>query len=190
MRSRDFVFAASQASRFIVPILSAFFISMAAGPVKADTFTYSFTNVNNAPGTDIVTGTIILDPTDTFATSLTVDSNTGGFGLGQYVGNPTNNSFTVVSGNIATADFIDHGASNSSGVTCCTLRLFLSAITNDVGLTMNTFNVFTGTDKLTFTPAASTPTPVVPLPATLPLFATGLGALGLLGWRRKKKAAA
>jgi hypothetical protein len=28
------------------------------------------------------------------------------------------------------------------------------------------------------------------LPATLPLFATGLGGLGLLGWRRKKKAAA
>ena len=30
-----------------------------------------------------------------------------------------------------------------------------------------------------------TPTP---LPAALPLFATGLGALGLLGWRRKRKA--
>jgi PEP-CTERM motif-containing protein len=30
----------------------------------------------------------------------------------------------------------------------------------------------------------------VPLPATLPLFATGLGALGLLGWRRKRKRAA
>jgi hypothetical protein len=28
---------------------------------------------------------------------------------------------------------------------------------------------------------------VVPLPATLPLFASGLGALGLLGWRRKRK---
>jgi hypothetical protein len=26
-----------------------------------------------------------------------------------------------------------------------------------------------------------------PLPATLPLFATGLGALGLLGWRGKRK---
>jgi PEP-CTERM motif-containing protein len=26
-----------------------------------------------------------------------------------------------------------------------------------------------------------------PLPATLPLFATGLGAMGLLGWRRKRK---
>jgi hypothetical protein len=31
---------------------------------------------------------------------------------------------------------------------------------------------------------------VIPLPATLPLFATGLGALGLLGWRRKRKAQA
>src|SRR5262245_35522357 len=28
----------------------------------------------------------------------------------------------------------------------------------------------------------------VPVPAALPLFATGLGALGLLGWRRKRKA--
>jgi hypothetical protein len=27
-----------------------------------------------------------------------------------------------------------------------------------------------------------------PIPAALPLFATGLGALGLLGWRRKRKA--
>ena len=29
-----------------------------------------------------------------------------------------------------------------------------------------------------------------PLPAALPLFVTGLGALGLLSWRRKRKAAA
>ncbi len=29
-----------------------------------------------------------------------------------------------------------------------------------------------------------------PLPAALPLFATGLGALGLFGWRRKRKAQA
>ncbi len=31
---------------------------------------------------------------------------------------------------------------------------------------------------------------VTPLPATLPLFASGLGALALLGWRRKKKTVA
>ena len=29
-----------------------------------------------------------------------------------------------------------------------------------------------------------------PLPTALPLFATGLGTLGLLGWRRTRKAAA
>jgi len=38
-----------------------------------------------------------------------------------------------------------------------------------------------------FTPSAAAETP---LPAALPLFATGLGALGLLGWRRKRKAQA
>ena len=37
---------------------------------------------------------------------------------------------------------------------------------------------------LTFAPV------VTPLPGAPPLFATGLGALGLLGWRRKKKAIA
>ena len=29
-----------------------------------------------------------------------------------------------------------------------------------------------------------------PLPAALPLFVSGLGTLGVLGWRRKRKAAA
>jgi hypothetical protein len=33
-------------------------------------------------------------------------------------------------------------------------------------------------------------TAATPLPAALPLFATGLGAMGLFGWRRKRKAAA
>ena len=35
-----------------------------------------------------------------------------------------------------------------------------------------------------------TPLNETPLPGALPLFATGLGALGLLGWRRNKKAPA
>ena len=37
---------------------------------------------------------------------------------------------------------------------------------------------------------AIAPVAPTPLPAALPLFATGLGALGLLGWRRKRKHAA
>ena len=49
---------------------------------------------------------------------------------------------------------------------------------------------FTGLSAtfLTVNPVA-TPNPV-PLPAALPLFATGLGVLGLLGWRRKRKTGA
>jgi hypothetical protein len=39
----------------------------------------------------------------------------------------------------------------------------------------------------TFTPLSGGATPI---PAALPLFATGLGALGLFGWRRKRKYAA
>lgn len=34
------------------------------------------------------------------------------------------------------------------------------------------------------------PVPEVPLPAALPLFAAGLGAMGFLGWRRRKAAVA
>ena len=41
-------------------------------------------------------------------------------------------------------------------------------------------------ENVTFTPVAETETPI---PAALPLFATGLAALGLLGWRRKRKQA-
>jgi hypothetical protein len=50
-------------------------------------------------------------------------------------------------------------------------------------------NVLAGlTDEVAFVPGApETPTP---LPTALPLFATGLGALGLFGWRKKRKAAA
>jgi len=43
----------------------------------------------------------------------------------------------------------------------------------------------TGDELLT-----SVSTQVVPLPNALPLFATGLGLMGLLGWRRKRKAQA
>ena len=162
--------------RFVVPILS--FISMAACPVKADTFHFSFTNSTNGGGT--VTGTIILNATDTAATSLTVDTDTLGFGIGQYVGSPFPNSFTVVSGQITVANFLDFGSDNKSpAITCCSLVLNSEF---GAGLSNDSLGVNSGGGDLTFTP--------VPLPGALPLFATGLVGLGLLGWRRKKKAIA
>jgi hypothetical protein len=37
---------------------------------------------------------------------------------------------------------------------------------------------------------STTPPSTIPLPAALPLFATGIGGFGFLGWRRKRKAQA
>jgi hypothetical protein len=42
-------------------------------------------------------------------------------------------------------------------------------------------------DDVRFGVGAQVIVPGVPLPGALPLFATGLGVLGLLGWRRKRK---
>ncbi len=71
----------------------------------------------------------------------------------------------------------------STGSTCTPLNNWFvngggsSGVLNDV---VGTFEVAIGPGD----PAAATP-----LPAALPLFAAGLGVLGLLGWRKKRKAA-
>src|SRR5215471_14503262 len=108
---------ARKITAFVTAAAFSGFISLATGPVKADTFHFSFVNLA-ANGGGTVMGTIILNATDTAATSLTVDSNTAGFGLGQYVGNPTSNAFTVVSGQITSANFFGTGPTS---VACCTL---------------------------------------------------------------------
>lgn len=50
------------------------------------------------------------------------------------------------------------------------------------GLAFTGLAVCTGEDCQEIEPPSE-----IPLPAALPLFATGLGALGFIGWRRKKK---
>lgn len=47
-----------------------------------------------------------------------------------------------------------------------------------------------GSQGLVVNSLAEADVSATPLPAALPLFATGLGAMGLLGWRRKRKAQA
>jgi hypothetical protein len=88
-----------------------------------------------------------------------------------------------------------------AGVIMFTISPSLSGydLTTAIGPATGTSFVFSGIDfpttfaffaltsigDTTFTAVTATP-----LPAALPLFATGLGALGLLGWRRKRKNAA
>jgi hypothetical protein len=61
------------------------------------------------------------------------------------------------------------------------------------GLGMQPDQVFTWTwgsnpdQSFTINSTLLAPTPEISLPAAFPLFASGLGALGLLGWRRKRK---
>ena len=51
-------------------------------------------------------------------------------------------------------------------------------------------STFVGQSNLVFDLTSISAVSEIPLPAALPLFATGLGALGLFGWRRKRKQAA
>jgi len=53
------------------------------------------------------------------------------------------------------------------------------------------FSTFAGglTSATPFAAISAPPPAVVPLPAALPLFGTGLGILGFLGWRRRRKLA-
>jgi hypothetical protein len=77
------------------------------------------------------------------------------------------------------------------------LLVFVSALTDSGGVvSLRTsgggFEIQLGGDQSRTISGGSVDSVVsaTPLPAALPLFATGLGALGLLGWRRKRKAKA
>ena len=69
--------------------------------------------------------------------------------------------------------------------------LILPTALNFSDFTSSSFFVFftNSAGALSIVSGTLTDVSAAPLPATLPLFASGLGALGLLGWRRKKNAA-
>ncbi|NEP12478.1 MAG: PEP-CTERM sorting domain-containing protein [Symploca sp. SIO2C1] len=102
-------------------ILKQTFLALSAGvvgttlvamPAAAINFGFSFNNELNGGGavTGIIRG---LDEGTGAATSVEILSNTTGLGIGEYIGSPLTNSWTVSGGEIIAFDFLSAGVLNS-----------------------------------------------------------------------------
>ena len=168
------------------------FLALASGPASALTFDFSFVNTEgNVTGT--VTGEIdglSNNASGQHATAVSIDLYPAGLGaLGTVpisVPLPVSaeNQFTVDSSGLLRSEFF-------LDVTP-TYTLVLNSLAESQVFEL-TNSLFSAALRSVEDPTLTITTPstsATPLPAALPLFATGLGALGLLGWRRKRKAAA
>jgi hypothetical protein len=154
-------------------------------------FDFSITNtVGDLSGT--VTGVIELPSACTTCSAVAVIINSIPLGFSSSVegltfpldtttaaGSVPANTFTVVAGALTTEDY--EAYVNGAGG----WDFYLISSNPPYQLTDGVEHSV-GSDTATFTPVGTT----TPLPAALPLFASGLGALGLFGWRRKRKNAA
>jgi hypothetical protein len=97
-------------------------------------------------------------------------------------------SFLSCSGKSGTgqSDCIDWGTTTLASQTDDRLVTFTNGDVLDV--TFYNAQDWSIAPKISFLERISSHDTPIPLPGTLPLFASGLGALGLLGWRRKRKA--
>jgi hypothetical protein len=172
-------------------LLSSIAISvLLSSPSNALTFPFSFTNdVGTTAGT--VNGEIdgLLDDATSSATHVIVYSSTGTTNLGlpapfDAVTDATlipQNTFTVAGGIITSFAFNGQSGDWYLCFGLCSPPAFLQTLIAGPHVD----DLIADSRGVSFSAVADTP-----LPAALPLFASGLGALGLLGWRRKRKGAA
>ncbi len=87
--------------------------TLLATPAAAINFSFSFENELNGGGS--VTGIIRgLEEGTSAATSVEVLSNTTGLGIGEYIGSPLLNSWTVLGDDIIAFDFLSAGVLNTA----------------------------------------------------------------------------
>lgn len=157
----------------IATLLGSSFLSSA----QAALFDFSFTFSNQSSGhlggtvTGIVRG--LTDNATSAASSVEITSNSNGFGLGEYVGNPANNSWAMSGGLVTHYSFISFGVDNG---TCCTLGIDDDAVFGFIALFNNpSGGVYSGTPSISFTRLQTT----VPEPDVswlLGAAAVGIGA--------------
>jgi len=187
-------------------VVAAALSAMGAASAHADTiYTYTGTDFTTATGTytksDSVSGMIDLAAPlgDNLTLQLVPASNIVSFSFTDDVQTITKTSANFYAIDLGTngtgipnawAIVLSANSSASSPIissdsTCCSTYGSPVLSFTDIGYMSNTDYGLTvstaGTWAVTTTPTTT------PLPATLPLFAGGLGAMGLLGWRRKRK---
>jgi hypothetical protein len=193
-------FAANTAvASFVMAAAATVSFAPAANAVSYSTSGFSLTGLGDTIGSgyDILTGTSVTgaltDPSTIILNSIAftaginatvpqyyqnkysiAETMTIGSGTPQQISIPFNlnisysDTLTIVGG--ATFSFLDAGT-------------LWQVVVNGLTLGPNPGGTMTGllTAQVTDPPGA------VPLPAALPLFASGLGGIGLLGWWRKRK---
>ena len=111
-------------------------------------------------------------------------SGNGTFGLSDFAGLPDGWVWDLAGPLNLSANLV--GQANFNDFNWCAFSISCGSSTAPGGV--GTFTIATaGETGNSLVLTSMSPTSPTPLPAALPLFATGLGAFGLLGWRRKRK---
>jgi hypothetical protein len=153
-------------------------LMLGAGSSLAMTLDYTVAGSATLNGNvEIISGTFTYDPTtkNLFSTDLTLT------GSAPFAGTYAENAVVLTNGTFITAP--------ASSVPAVELG-FADLLSGGPDVIKSvTFFFPTGLADATSVSGSATPA-VTPLPAALPLYATGLGALALLRWRRKRRAQA
>ena len=175
----------------LIAVVAATSMNLAAPTyVTAAPITYNLVGVTANFGTtfgmDNLTGTFTFDPATVSLNSADIVV-TGPFAPGTYTQPDSDHIGTNVI-----------GACPTSASSCPSSFFVFIQFIDNLGPSSDTVHEVglsgisgAGPDIVTIDTFAVTGFAVpTPLPAALPLFATGIGGLGLLGWRRKRKNAA
>ncbi len=158
--------------------------------VQAATLDFTFSFQNGVVGNGAITGIVrgLTDNATGAATSVEVLTHTAGFGIGEYIGNPDFNTWTVSNGMITDVSFEAYGTSNTApAVTLADLGLF-SAVVRRVPVFLGVLDPVAGGPPLSASTDAQivfTPVAPVPVPAALPLLVSALVGLRLISRERR-----